>query len=241
MSTCVPHTAMLLAAGLGTRMRPLTDHCPKPLVPINNKPIIEWVMAPLAQAGVRRLVVNVHYLADQIEVFFRNHSGFEVIISDERGAVLETGGALAKARPFLGSEPVFVLNTDAFWFPSSAVPLRALAEAFDPETEDERLLLADPLRSLGFSGSGDFFMGEDGSLTRRGRQDRAPWVFSGVRIINPNLYDERPAERFSATKIWDEIIPKGRLKGLALDSFWLHVGDPEALKHAEMWLSCHGA
>ena len=240
MSVPVPHTAMVLAAGLGTRMRPLTNDCPKPLIPVRGRRLIDRVIGPLKTAGVKRLVVNVHYLPEQIEAYLETLTDFEVIVSDERGEVLETGGGLAKARPLLGEEPVFVLNTDAFWFPEVADPLLALAQAFDPAQEDERLLVADTGRALGFDGPGDFFMDGEGRLTRRGTAATAPWAYAGVRIIKPQVYDGQPVERFSALRIWDGLIPQGRLRGLALDSFWLHVGDPQALKDAEMWVACHG-
>lgn len=240
MSVPVPHTAMVLAAGLGTRMRPLTDDCPKPLIAVRGRKLIDRVIGPLAEAGVRRIVVNVHYLPEQIEDYLKSLANFEVIISDERGEVLETGGGLAKARPLLGNDPIYVLNTDAFWSPEVADPLLALAEAFDPAREDERLLVADTGRALGFDGPGDFFMETDGRLKRRGDAPSAPWAYAGVRIMKPQMYDGRPVERFSAVKVWDELIPQGRARGLALDSFWLHVGDPQALKDAEMWVACHG-
>lgn len=240
MSIPVPHTAMVLAAGLGTRMRPLTDDRPKPLVEVSGKALIDRVLAPLALAGVKRIVVNVHYLADQIEAHMARELPFEVVISDERGEVLETGGGIAKARGLLGDDPVFVLNTDAFWAPEAAEPLLALADAFDPETEDERLLLADTGRALGFDGPGDFFLGDDGRLARRGEAPCAPWAYAGIRIIKPQVYDGRPVERFSAVKVWDELIASGRIRGLKLDAFWLHVGDPSALRDAEMWIGCHG-
>lgn len=240
MSVPVPHTAMVLAAGLGTRMRPLTDACPKPLIPVRGRKLIDRVIGPLKEAGVQRIVVNVHYLPEQIEAYLKGLTDFEVIVSDERDMVLETGGGLAKARPLLGEDPVFVLNTDAFWSPEMPSPLLALAEAFDPEQEDERLLLADTGRALGFDGPGDFFMEADGRLKRRGEAVSAPWAYAGVRIMKPQVYQGRPVERFSAVKVWDELIPAGRARGLALDSFWLHVGDPQALKDAEMWVACHG-
>ena len=240
MSVSVPHTAMVLTAGLGTRMRPLTNDCPKPLIPVRGRKLIDRVIGPLKAAGVKRLVVNVHYLADQIEAYLETLTDFEVVVSDERGEVLETGGGLAKARALLGEEPVFVLNTDAFWFPEKADPLLALAEAFDPAQEDERLLVADTGRALGFDGPGDFFMDGEGRLTRRGDAQTAPCAYEGVRIMKPQIYDGHPVERFSALRIWDSLIPQGRLKGMALDSFWLHVGDPQALKDAEMWVFCNG-
>ncbi len=240
MSVPVPHTAMVLAAGLGTRMRPLTDNCPKPLIAVRGRRLIDRVIGPLKAAGVRRIVVNVHYLAEQIEDYLKSLADFEVIISDERGEVLETGGGLAKARPLLGDDPIYVLNTDAFWSPELADPILALADAFDPAQEDERLLVADTGRALGFDGPGDFFMDAEGRLTRRGQAATAPWAYAGVRIMKPQIYDGQPVERFSALRIWDGLIPQGRLRGLALDSFWLHVGDPQALKDAEMWVACHG-
>lgn len=240
MSVAVPHTAMVLAAGLGTRMRPLTDATPKPLLKVRGKALIDRLLDPLMEAGVKRIIVNVHYLADQVETHLASRSGVDVIISDERGEVLETGGALAKARPLLGADPIFVMNTDAFWGPESADPFLELADAFDPDKEDERLLLADTERALGFDGAGDFFLKEGDRLERRGQAATAPWAYAGVRIMKPQLYDNLPVERFSALKIWDELIPQGRLAGHKLDRFWLHVGDPNALADAEMWVACHG-
>lgn len=240
MSVPVPHTAMVLAAGLGTRMRPLTDATPKPLLKVRGKALIDRMLDPLAEAGVRRIVVNVHYLADQVEAHVKARTDVEVIISDERGKVLETGGALARARPLLGDDPIYVLNTDAFWGPESPAPLRELAETFDPAAEDERLLIAATDRALGFDGAGDFFLEANNRLIRRGGAPSAPWAYAGVRIMKPQLYDGAPVERFSALKIWDGLIPDGRLAGHVLDRFWLHVGDPKALADAEMWVACHG-
>lgn len=240
MAVPVPHTAMVLAAGLGTRMRPLTDNTPKPLLKVREKALIDRLLDPLVEAGVTRIVVNVHYLADQVEAHVRARGGLEVIISDERGEVLETGGALAKARALLGNDPIFVLNTDAFWAPESAEPFVDLANAFDPQTEDERLLIADTQRALGFDGPGDFFLREEGRLERRGSATTAPWAYAGVRIMRPQVYDGRRAERFSAVTVWDTLIGQGRLAGQPLDRFWLHVGDPGAMADAEMWIACHG-
>jgi N-acetyl-alpha-D-muramate 1-phosphate uridylyltransferase len=240
MSVPVPHTAMVLAAGLGTRMRPLTDTMPKPLIEVAGKRLIDRMLDPLVAAGVKRAIVNVHYLAEQVEAHLAQRTDLEIVISDERGDVLETGGALAKARPLLGDDPVFVINTDAFWAPESDAPLRALAEAFDPGTTDALLMVADTGRSLGFDGAGDFFLGEDYRMVRRGDAKTAPWAYAGARIIRPQLYDAEPVERFSALRVWDRLIAQGRLKGWPLDRFWLHVGDPGALKDAEMWLRSHG-
>ena len=239
--TAMPHTAMVLAAGLGTRMRPLTDATAKPLLQVAGKTLIDHLLDNLVAAGVQRAVVNVHWCADAVEAHVKARGDLEVIISDERSAVLETGGGLAKARAMLGDEPIFVVNTDAFWGPASAQPLHDLAAGFDPGRMDELLLLADTGRCLGFHSAGDFFCDETGMLTRRGAAEAAPWAYAGVRILKPQLYDDQPAEPFSANRIWNELIPQGRVHGLALDRFWLHVGDPQALKDAEMWLRCHGA
>lgn len=236
----VPHTAMVLAAGLGTRMRPLTDDQPKPLIKVRGKALIDRMLDVLVAAGVQRAIVNVHYLADQVEAHLKARTDLEIIISDERDEVLETGGALAKARPLLGDEPVFVANTDAFWEPATAGPVEALAATFNPEVMDALLLVADTGRALGFDGAGDFFRDDDGCMTRRGDALSAPYAYCGLRIIRPQLYDNEPVERFSALRVWDRLIPQRRLHGLVLDCFWLHVGDPQALQDAEMWLACHG-
>lgn len=236
----VPETAFLLAAGLGTRMRPLTDTTPKPLLSVAGKPMLDHLIDALEEAGVRRAVVNVHWLADQMESHLSGPKALEIVISDERDELLETGGALAKARGLLGDDPVLVLNTDAMWGPCDAEPIRALADAYDPACMDELLLLADTGRQLGYRSAGDFFRGEDGALSRRGSADSAPWAYAGMRIADPAKFDGLPIEKFSANRIWEPMIEARRLHGLPLDRFWLHVGDPQALKDAEMWMRCHG-
>jgi MurNAc alpha-1-phosphate uridylyltransferase len=237
----VPHTAMVLAAGLGTRMRPLTEKTAKPLIKVGRKALIDHLLDPLVEAGVKRAIVNVHWCADLVEAHVARRSDLEIIISDERPRALETGGGLALARPLLGDDPVFVVNTDAFWGGGGPRPLMEMAAAFDLDAMDALLLLADKERCLGFPGAGDFFLGGDGGLTRRGEAASAPWAYAGVRIIKPSLYDGREAKPFSALEIWDPLIAQGRLKGHGLDDFWLHVGTPEALADAAMWLGCHGA
>jgi N-acetyl-alpha-D-muramate 1-phosphate uridylyltransferase len=240
MTIAMPHTALVLAAGLGTRMRPLTDDCPKPLIKLRGKALIDRMLDPLAAAGVQRVFINVHYLADQVEAHVAARTDLQVIISDERSDVLETGGAIAKVRGVLGDDPVMIANTDAFWSSASPAPLHALADAFDPARMDELLLLADTGQALGFDGAGDFFLNTRGELTRRGEAATAPFAYCGVRILRPQIYNGRAAERFSATRIWDALIPQARVHGIVLSEFWLHVGDPQAVKDAEMWLACHG-
>ena len=237
----MPHTAMVLAAGLGTRMRPLTDETAKPLLEIAGRTMIDRLLDNLASAGVKRAVINVHWCADQVEAHVHARSDLEIIISDEREQVLETGGGLAKARPLLGDDPIFVVNTDAFWEPTGSEPLQELAKSFNSELMDELLLLADTKRCLGFPGAGDFFRDAAGVLTRRGDAVSAPWAYAGVRVLKPQLYDNAPVEPFSANRIWSDLLPRSRVFGHPLDRFWLHVGDPKALKDAEFWLRCHGA
>lgn len=237
----MPHTAMVLAAGLGTRMRPLTDATAKPLLEVAGRSMIDRLLDSLAAAGVKKAVVNVHWCADQVEAHLKKRSDIEIVISDEREAVLETGGGLAKARPLLGDDPIFVVNTDAFWEPTGPDPLRDLAVSFKMEPMDELLLLADTKRCLGFPGAGDFLLDKAGKLTRRGDAPSAPWAYAGLRILKPQLYDDAPIEPFSANRIWNDLLPKERMFGHPLDRFWLHVGDPGALKDAEFWLRCNGA
>ncbi len=237
----MPHTAMVLAAGLGTRMRPLTDATAKPLLEVAGRSMIDRLLDNLALAGVQRVVVNVHWCADLVEAHLQDRHDLQIVISDERAEVLETGGGLAKARSSLGDDPIFVVNTDAFWEPTGPKPLKDLASSFDLELMDELLLLADTRRCLGFPGAGDFFRAETGQLTRRVDANSAPWAYAGVRIIKPALYDDAPVEPFSANLIWNNLLPKGRMYGQPLERFWLHVGDPAALKDAEFWLRCHGA
>ena len=235
----IPHTAMLMAAGLGTRMRPLTENRPKPLIRVGGKALIDRILDPLIAAGAKRAIINVHWLADQVEAHLSARTDIEIIISDERDCLLETGGGLTKARDMLGDDPIYVLNTDAFWAPESARPLIQLARHYDPSRMDVLLLLAARDHTLGFDGAGDFFRSEDGTLARRGDADTAPWAFAGARIIRPQLYNDRPSVPFSANLIWDELIPGGRLHGLPMEEFWLHVGDVSALAAADGWLAGH--
>lgn len=236
----MPHTAMVLAAGLGSRMRPLTENTAKPLIPVNGKTLLDRMIDPLVAAGVERIIANVHWQAEKVEAYVNARTDVEVLISDEREALLETGGGLAKARPLLGDDPVFVANTDAFWSPADPAPILSMAERFDPETMDGLLLLADTGRCLGFPGAGDFFLSEEARLTRRGNAASAPWAYAGLRLIKPQAFDHEPVEAFSVLRKWDASIAQGRLYGLALDRFWLHVGTPEALEDAQMWLRCFG-
>lgn len=240
MSISVPKTAMVLAAGHGTRMRPLTETTAKPLIPVLGKSLFDRAIDPLVAAGVERAVVNVCWFADEVEAHAKRRTDIEIIFSDERSGALETGGGLAKARRLLGDDPIFVVNTDAFWASGSPGPIKALADQYDPDKMDLCLLVADRKRALGFPGAGDFFMADDATMTRRGAATEAPYAYAGVRITKPGLYDGRTAEKFSALEIWDPVIAERRLTGVLLDDFWLHVGTPDTLADAEFWLRCYG-
>ena len=239
--TEVPHTAMVLAAGLGSRMRPLTETTAKPLIEVCGRRLIDRVLDALVAAGVQRAVVNVHWCADQVERHVTDRTDIQTLISDERAGLLDTGGGLAKARPLLGDDPILVVNTDAFWMPAGAEPLLEMADRFDGGAMDGLLLLADRERCLGFPGAGDMFLDAAGRVTRRGDAAHAPWAYAGVRIIKPQSFDDEPAEPFSVLRKWDAMIAAGRLFGVPLERFWLHIGTPDALADAEFWLKCHGA
>jgi MurNAc alpha-1-phosphate uridylyltransferase len=228
-----PRTAMVLAAGLGERMRPLTDRMPKPLVPVAGKPLIDHVLDRLAAAGVGRAVVNVHYLADMIERHLKDRTRPQIVISDERDKLLNTGGGVVKALAALGREPFFHVNSDTIWIDGVKPNLESLAEAFDPTTMDALLLLAPVSTSIGYPGRGDFTMAPDGRLTRRSERDTVPFVYAGAAILRPELFKNAPAGAFSLTTLFQRAEAVDRLHGLRLEGVWMHVGTPEAIKDAE--------
>jgi MurNAc alpha-1-phosphate uridylyltransferase len=228
-----PRCAMVLAAGLGTRMRPLTDHAPKPLVTVAGKALIDHVLDRLAAVGVETAVVNVHYLADQVERHLAGRRAPRIVISDERDVLLDTGGGVVKALPQLGAAPFFHLNSDTLWIDSVRPNLARLADGFDAARMDGLLLLAATSSSVGYGGRGDFAMGPDGRLHRRLERDVAPFVFAGVAILNPTLFAGAPTGPFSLNRLFDRAIEAGRLYGLRLEGVWMHVGTPEAITAAE--------
>lgn len=225
--------AMVLAAGLGQRMRPITDTLPKPLVAIGGKPMLDHALDRLAEAGVEEAVVNVHHLADKIEAHVAGRSAPRILISDERAALLETGGGVKKALPLLGSEPFFHVNSDSLWSEAGPSNTAAMAAAWDEARMDMLLLLAPRETSIGFDGAGDFLLGEDGRLTRRGGAASAPYVYAGVAIIKPALFADTPDGAFSLNLLFDRAIAMGTLFGHVLRGQWLHVGTPEAIAPAE--------
>ncbi len=224
---------MVLAAGLGTRMRPLTDRIPKPLVPVAGKALIDHVLDRLADAGVARAVVNVHHMAEQIEQHLAYRTRPQIVISDERGLLLGTGGGVARALPQLGHAPFFHINSDTIWIDSVQPNLARLAETFDPDTMDALLLLAPTAGSIGYAGRGDFAMAPDGRLQKRPEQEVAPFVYAGAAILSPALFTGAPSGEFSLTALFDRAAGAGRLHGLRLEGLWMHVGTPEAVAAAE--------
>lgn len=228
-----PTSAMVLAAGLGTRMRPLTDTMPKPMVPVDGKPLLDHVLDRLAEADVATAVVNVHYLPDQIIEHVKGRTMPRVLISDERDMVLGTGGGVVKALPLLGGAPFYHLNADTMWIDSVQPNLLRLAEAFDPARMDVLLLMAPTASSIGYSGSGDYAMLTDGILRKRKEHEVVPFVYAGAAILSPAIFRNAPSGEFSLTKMFDAANEQGRLFGLRLEGLWMHVGTPEAVHAAE--------
>ncbi len=229
----MPKTAMVLAAGLGTRMRPLTDTVPKPLVPLSGKPLLDHVLARLAAAGVTRAVVNVHHMADRIEDHVAGCAIPAIEISDERDVLLDTGGGVVRALPGLGPEPFFIHNSDSVWIEGGMPCLEKMIAAWDPEIMDTLLLLAPVTQTLGYSGAGDFVMDAHGLLRRRQEGENVPFVFAGVSIAHPRLFRNAPEGKFSLNLLWDRAISNARAYGVRHEGVWMHVGTPEAVREAE--------
>ena len=224
---------MVLAAGLGLRMRPLTDHMPKPLVRIAGRPLLDHVLDKLGAAGVDEAVVNVHYLPDQIIDHVASRKSPRVIVSDERNQVLGTGGGVVKALPLLGAAPFFHVNSDTLWIDGVQSNLMRLADAFDPARMDILLLMAPTASSIGYSGRGDYAMLSDGALRKRREHQVVPFVYAGAAILSPRIFADAPKGEFSLTRMFDAANEQERLFGLRLDGVWMHVGTPDAVNAAE--------
>jgi MurNAc alpha-1-phosphate uridylyltransferase len=228
-----PKTAMVLAAGLGTRMKPLTDKRPKPLVEVAGRALIDHALDRLAEAGIERAVVNVHHFAEQLERHLAARKKPQITISDERGLLLGTGGGVLKALPILDDAPFYLINSDTLWIDGVKPNLARLAEGFDAKTMDALLLLASTTGSIGYAGHGDFGMAPDGRLLRRGEREAAPFVYAGAAILSRTLFDHAPEGEFSLTDLFDRAAEQGRLHGLRLEGLWMHVGTPNAIALAE--------
>jgi MurNAc alpha-1-phosphate uridylyltransferase len=232
--------AMILAAGLGTRMAPYTAQRPKPLIELRGKPLIDYAIDRLAKAGVDFIVVNVHYKADQLIAHLDKRrakdKSLEIQISNETDQILDTGGAVAKALPYFEGEPFFTHNSDSLWVDGLGSALARMNARWDSEAMDALMLLAPCSTAVGFEGRGDFEMDSLGLLKRRAEMNLAPFVWTGLQILHPRLFDSAPKGRFSINPLWDKAIDKSRLYGLRLDGVWIHVGTPQGLEDAESFL-----
>jgi MurNAc alpha-1-phosphate uridylyltransferase len=230
----VPRTAMIMAAGLGKRMRPLTATRPKPLIEVAGKPLLDHVLDRLRAAGVRKVVVNVHYLADAVEAHLasRKH-GLEVTISDERTLLMETGGGLIQAEPLIDCDPFLAINSDNLWVDGPADTLKLLASHWDDERMDALLLLVPLARAQNHRGMGDFHMKRDGRLRRRQRSHVAPFVFTGIQMISKRLLREAPEGPFSTNFLWNRAIEEGRCFGAVHQGLWFDVGTPKSIALTE--------
>lgn len=233
-------TAMLMAAGLGKRMRPLTATRPKPLVKVAGKPLMDHALDRLEAGGVRKVIVNVHYLADTVEAHLKaRRCGMEFIVSDERDKLLETGGGLVKAKPLLGDRPFICANSDNLWIDGPQETLGMMQRIWNPERMDALLLLVPLSRATCHKGPGDFHMDPSGRLSRRKTAHVAPFVFTGVQIMTPSLITDPPSDMFSTNIFWNRAIDQGRLFGVSHQGLWFDVGTPQAIPVVESMLA-HG-
>lgn len=237
ISANVPKTALVLAAGLGKRMRPLTASRPKPLIEVAGKALLDHLLERLRTAGVEKIVVNVHYLADAVEAHLAKKShGLDVTISDERGLLLETGGGMVKAAPLIDCDPFLAVNSDTLWIDGPADTLKLLASHWDGEKMDALLLLVPHARAENHRGLGDFHMGRSGRLRRREKSHVAPFVYTGVQIVSKRLLEDAPDGPFSINLMWDRAIRQGRCFGAVHQGLWFDVGTPPAIKATELIL-----
>jgi N-acetyl-alpha-D-muramate 1-phosphate uridylyltransferase len=232
-------TAMVLAAGLGTRLRPVAGALPKPLVPLARKPLIDHVLDRLAGAGITRAVVNVHYHADKIEQHLAARKQPQIIISDERAQLLETGGGVKNALLHLAEDGFIVHNSDALWQERATSNLARLMDAWDAGRMDCLLLLVLTSAAIGYAGRGDFSLEADGRIRRRRADEVVPFVFTGVQILHPRAFAETPDGPFSNNLVWNRAMLTGRAFGLRLDGLWMHVGTPGELVTAEQAMRDH--
>ncbi|MCC0031627.1 MAG: nucleotidyltransferase family protein [Brucellaceae bacterium] len=240
MSGLKPDMAMVLAAGLGKRMRPLTDVTPKPLIEVAGRSLLDRGLDQLATAGVRRAVINVHWLGEQIIAHAPTRTDMAITISDEREALLDSAGGIVKALPLLGEEPFFILNADTFWIDGAHSALQSLRDAWDDQRMDMMMLLADPARATGHTGGLDFIRHGDGRLERAGKAAQG-FIYAGAAILHPRILAGAPASAHSLNLYFDRMIAAGRLCGTVLDGHWITVGTPDAIAPAEAAVRAHAA
>jgi len=236
MSGLASDTAMVLAAGLGKRMRPLTASQPKPLVRVAGKALIDYSLEKLEAAGIAKAVVNVHYLSDALEAHLKQRARPQIIISDERALLLETGGGMVKAAPLL-PDPFFCLNSDNIWLDGPRDVFAELSAAWDPERMDALLLVVPHERTMSYRGEGDFYLDPMGRISRRRPGRIAPFVYTGIQLVSHRLLRDAPEGPFSTNVLWQRAIEEDRLYGISHTSLWLEVGDPAAIRVAEAYLS----
>ena len=231
-----PSIAMIMAAGLGTRMRPLTNTMPKPLVKVAGKPLIDYALDFLAKSGVQNVVINSHYFAEILEAHLHTHMPSPQIIISRETEVLETGGGIKNALPLLGEQSFFVLNSDVICIDNAdnTPALLRLAQHFDEEKMDVLLLLHQVKNAVGYNGAGDFFLTESGALRRRTQNETAPYVFTGIQIIHPRLFANSPDGKFSLNVLYNRNLE--RVSAIIHNGEWLHVGSVTELEQAEYWL-----
>ena len=232
MTKLASDTAMILAAGLGKRMRPLTASQPKPLVRVAGKALIDHALDRLAEAGVAKAVVNVHYLADALEAHVLARPTPKVTVSDERALLLETGGGMAKALPQL-PDPFFALNADNIWLDGPKSAFHDLSRRWDSETMDALLLVVPHARAMNFAGPGDFHMDPLGRLSRRRAGRIAPFIFTGIQLVSHRLLRDAPEGAFSTNILWNRAMEEGRLYGLSFTGLWFEVGTPQMIRPTE--------
>ncbi len=225
-------TAMVMAAGLGKRMRPLTASQPKPMVRVAGKPLIDHALDRLVDAGVARAVVNVHYLADALEAHLQARSKPAVVVSDERALLLETGGGMVKALPHL-PDPFFCLNADNVWLDGPRNAFSELSARWNPDEMDALLLLVGHARAVNFDGAGDFYMDPHGKLSRKRPGRVAPFIYTGIQLVSHRLLRDAPEGRFSTNLLWDRAIVEGRLYGASFTGLWFEVGTPQSIGPTE--------
>jgi MurNAc alpha-1-phosphate uridylyltransferase len=235
----MPKTAMVMAAGFGKRLRPFTDKVPKPLTKVLGVPLIDVALNRLAAAGVKRAVVNLHHLGEQIRDHLKDRKEPEVVFSQE-DEILETGGGIVKAMPLLGSDPFFTVNAKIIWLNGKVDCLVRLAQMFDPDKMDALLLLQPTVTAVGYGGTGDFIMDPDGRIARKPEREVAPFLYAGIQLCHPRLFRDAPMGAFSTNVVWDRAMEEGRLYGIRHDGEWYHVSTPEHLTEVERNLTFHG-
>ena len=229
--------ALIMAAGLSTRMRPLTLDRPKPLVEVQGRALIDHAIDRLVQAGVTMIVVNVHYQAEKLKAHLAKRRDVEIRLSEENDVLLGTSGGIVKALPNFDGKPFFVHNSDSIWVEGIGHALERMQALWNPDEMDALLLLASMVTALGFEGTGDFNLDAEGRISRVSEQRMSPFAYPGVQIVHPKIFDDAPKGAFSMNLLWDRAIERARLFGVRLDGVWMHVGTAEAVKEAEAFLA----